>query len=198
MPRVSPPTIELRNIPCRICMMGAFENQHLRRRCSCACYHDGCFIEWLKRRQSTVCEICNQPYSGVRYSHYNMTIMSLQWSASVWLIIYGIIIILLWVLKHVLESYSNCIQKYRNKPLLVKRHKCSTIGAIEEFVIVICSVATVTWVLKCAAVWLCPQETGFLAAKRISRLIVDGTTRIPLSNEAANRETDRANLVLEV
>ena len=177
--------IELGNTQCRICLEEATPRRAIQQRCHCASYHDDCFAGWLRHHQNIICEVCLQPYEGVRRLDKELTLASLQTAAKVWLSIYATILILLWILEGLMESYTHCVYHSQTSSVsqgVPPKGHCRQIEAIEEFILVICGISSAAWIFKALVVCACPRDAGLIIVEHSSRLIIDDTTTISITN----------------
>lgn len=165
---------------CRICLGGASRHHPLFRRCDCAYFHDSCFNDWLRHHHSDTCEVCRTRYEGVRRVETDVVLANLQRQAWVWLAIYSLLIGMVWVLKCLVENYSQCI--YSARAAGRSETSCSSWNAIEELLLVLCGVSTAAISMHALASCVCPTASGLVVSKRRSTLIiVPGQERTALS-----------------
>lgn len=157
-------------LACRICLDGPYQGKSLYRRCNCAYYHDQCFKEWLFRRNSEVCEVCNQRYIGVYRYNKTEVVANLQRQAWLWLGIYSVIIILIWILKGLIEEYSNCVYRARENGGPITQ--CEGWNTIEEMLIVICGVSTAAIMIHAGCACACPGEAGLIVSHTTSKIVM--------------------------
>ena len=98
---------------CRICLGEAFPQQPLNQRCGCAKYHDECFIQFIKHRKKSKCEICNQSYRGLILSKKEINIASFKKHLQAIIIISFCFIIVSWINYSSTEDIYLCMQRYK-------------------------------------------------------------------------------------
>lgn len=174
---------------CRICLEGATGRRGVYQRCPCAFYHDDCFKEWLSRRRAESCEVCGSRYVGVRNRETEITVANLQRQAIMWLLVYGIIIAMIWVLKGLIETYSDCV--FEAREARDPDRECAGWNDIEELLIVIVAVGTAALCFHTMSVTVCPREAGLIVTSRKSDLIV-------IPGQGLNRSSSRSQSVVRI
>lgn len=157
-------------VNCRICLGEASQRHPIYRRCNCAHFHDSCFNDWLRHHNSDTCEICGTNYEGVRRVDTDVILANLQYQAWVWLVIYSLVIVMIWILKGMIENYSQCIYTARDADQ--PETSCDGWNAIEEMLFAICGVSTAAVLMQALASCVCPTASGLIISKRYSKLIM--------------------------
>jgi len=182
-------TLAMDSPSCRICLGGATQRLPLFRRCDCAHFHDSCFNNWLRHRNSETCEVCGTRYEGVCRVETDVVLANMQRQAWVWLMIYSLVISLVWILKILVEKYSQCI--YAARAAGRSETSCNGWNAIEELLLVLCGVSTAAISMQALASCVCPTESGLIVSKRESTLFM-----VPCQGRPDSSET--GDIVIEV
>ena len=174
---------------CRICLGGSTRCLPLFRRCDCAHFHDSCFSDWLRHHNSATCEVCGTRYEGVRRVETDVVLANLQRQAWVWLVVYSLVIGMVWVLKCLVEDYSQCV--YAARTAGRPETSCEGWNAIEEMLLALCGVSTAAVSMQALASCVCPAASGLVVSKRCSTLIM-----VPGQGRPASDATE--DLVIDV
>ena len=174
---------------CRICLGEATQHLPLFQRCDCAHFHDSCFNDWLRHSNSDTCEVCRTRYEGVRRIETDVVLANLQRQAWAWLVIYSLLIGMVWVLKCLVENYSQCISAARAAGR--SETSCNGWNVIEEFLLVLCGVSTAAISIHALASCVCPTASGLVVSKHRSTLVI-----VPGRGRTASNGTE--DIVVEV
>ena len=96
---------------CRICLDStSSELDPLVRRCGCTTgfFHDSCFVEWIRRRETLECEVCNQTFLDVAVETRNVRVFSVMGPAYACLATQGGFVMFLWTVSSALERMGGC------------------------------------------------------------------------------------------
>ena len=163
---------------CRICLMEGTDLHRIHKRCNCASYHDDCFKDWVRHRRLEYCEVCESPYIGVRRQEREIIVANLQRQATAWLVVYAVTIAMVWILKGLIESYSDCVFSAQHP-----KRTCTGWNDIEELLIVIVGIGTPALCFQAVSISICPREAGLIITTSNSDfVIIPGTTNRSRSN----------------
>lgn len=118
-----------------------------------------------------------------------MVLANLQRQAWVWLVIYSLVIGMVWVLKCLVEDYSQCV--YAARTAGRPETSCEGWNAIEEMLLALCGVSTAAVSMQALASCVCPAASGLVVSKRCSTLIM-----VPGQGRPASDATE--DLVIDV
>ena len=96
---------------CRICLDStSSELDPLVRRCGCTTgfFHDSCFVEWVRRRETLECEVCNQTFLDVAVEIRKVRVFSAMGPAYACLATQGGFVIFLWAVSSALDRMNGC------------------------------------------------------------------------------------------
>lgn len=180
---------------CRICLDStSFPADPLVRRCGCTSgfFHDSCFIEWARRRDTLKCEVCNSRFMGVSVEVRKVRLFSALGPAYACLTMQGGLVIFLLAISSALSRLQECHDTYN---YTITGTGCNVYSPYAFLSTCVSTATAFTTVLFVAWGWgICvkPREMGLIMETNVRDIILADSPREENGEEREGDEGEGA------